>query len=156
MAALKNELNVTLGVLAVNLARVVLVADGVAEFVDGNYKKLDCVLRQVEVGVASQDAPTPALVPVAPVALDVTHTLAMHEMRMILTTEQSQMRVYIRNLAIAMALVVFAMSIVVMIAVYVIVYRLKEPAVCESFPSVLPTMYDNMMCCARMFSEDSY
>ncbi len=59
MAALKNELNVTLGVLAVNLARVVLVADGVAEFVDDNYKKLDCVLRQVEVGVASvQDAPT--------------------------------------------------------------------------------------------------
>ena len=96
--------------------------------------------------------PVPA---VAPVALDVTHTLAMHEMRMILTTEQSQMRVYIKNLTIAMAVFVFVMSIVVMIAVYVIVYRLKEPAVCESFPSVLPTMYDNMMCCARMFSEDS-
>jgi outer membrane murein-binding lipoprotein Lpp len=93
--------------------------------------------------------------PVAPVPLDVAHTLAMHEMRMILTTEQSQMRVYMRNLAIAMALVVFVMSIVVMIAVYAIVYRLKEPAVCESFPSVLPTMYDNMKCCARMFSEDS-
>jgi hypothetical protein len=159
MTDLKNELNVTLGVLAVNLARVVLVADGVAEFVDGNYKKLDCVLRQVEVGVAFvapvQDVPTPPVAPVAAVPLDVAHTLAMHEMRMILTTEQSQMRVYMRNLAIAMALVVFVMSIVVMIAVYAIVYRLKEPAVCESFPSVLPTMYDNMKCCARMFSEDS-
>ena len=99
--------------------------------------KYNDIIKQ---GIADAE-PVPA---VAPVALDVTHTLAMHEMR-----------VYIRNLAIAMALVVFVMSIVVMIAVYVIVYRLKEPAVCESFPSVLPTMYDNMMCCARMFSEDS-
>jgi hypothetical protein len=66
------------------------------------------------------------------------------------------MRVHIMSLAIAMAVFVFVMSIVVMYFVYVIVYRLKEPAVCESFTSVLPTMYDNMMCCARMFSEDSY
>jgi hypothetical protein len=74
----------TLGPFESLTARVVLVADGVAEFVDGNYKKLDCVLRQVEVGVASvQDVPTP---PVSSVPLDVAHTLAMHEMRMVLTT----------------------------------------------------------------------
>ena len=119
------------------------------DFVIVELAKYNDIIKQ---GIADAE-PVPV---VAPVALDVAHTLAMHEMRMILTTEQSQMRVYMRNLAIAMALVVFVMSIVVMIAVYVIVYRLKEPAVCESFPSVLPTMYDNMKCCARMFSEDSY
>ena len=131
------------------VANVALVAE-----IEKVNAKLDVVIVElakyndiIKQGIADAE-PVPA---VAPVALDVTHTLAMHEMRMILTTEQSQMRVYIRN----MALVVFVMSIVVMIAVYVIVYRLKEPAVCESFPSVLPTMYDNMMCCARMFSEDS-
>ena len=135
------------------VANVALVAE-----IEKVNAKLDVVIVElakyndiIKQGIADAE-PVPA---VAPVALDVTHTLAMHEMRMILTTEQSQMRVYIRNLAIAMALVVFVMSIVVMIAVYAIVYRLKEPAVCESFPSVLPTMYDNMKCCARMFSEDS-
>jgi hypothetical protein len=90
------------------------------------------------------DVLTPA---VAPVSLDVTHTLMMRqydEMRRAIASEQSKMRVYMRNLAIAMALFVFVMSIVVMIAVYVIVYRLKEPAVCESTASPVCQMSDEV------------
>jgi hypothetical protein len=135
--------------------------DSLLEEVEKLSSKVGVVVAEIEKvsvimkAVGEADALAP-VAPVAPVPLDVAHTFAMHEMRMVLTTEQSQMRVYIKNLAIAMALFVFVMSIVVMVVVYVIVYTLKEPAVCESFPSVLPTMYDNMMCCARMFTEDSY
>jgi hypothetical protein len=108
-------------------------------------------------GVAEVDSSV-LVAPVTPVALDVTHTLMMRqydEMRRAIASEQSKMRVHITSLAISMALLDFVMSIVVMCFVYVVVYRFKEPAVCESFPSVLPTMYDNMICCARMFTEDS-
>ena len=138
------------------VANVALVAEiekvnAKLDFVILELAKYNDIIKQ---GIADAE-PVPV---VAPVALDVTHTLMMRqydEMRHAITSEQSKMRVHITSLAIAMAMFVFVMSIVVMIAVYVIVYRLKEPAVCESFPSVLPTMYDNMMCCARMFSEDS-
>jgi hypothetical protein len=78
-----------------------------------------------------------AAVSYAPVSLDVTHTLMMrqyNEMRRAIASEESKTRVYMRNLAIAMALLVFVMSIVVMVVVYVIVYRLKEPAVCDLSP----------------------
>ena len=107
------------------------------DFVILELAKYNDIIKQ---GIADAE-PVPD---VAPVALDAAHTLAMHEMRMILTTEQSQMRVYMRNLAIAMAMFVFVMSIVVMIAVYAIVYRLKEPAVCESTPSPVCQMSDEV------------
>jgi hypothetical protein len=72
--------------------------------------------------------------PVAPVPLDVTHTLMMcqyDEMRRAIASEQSKMRVHIMSLVIDMVLFVFVTSIVVMVVVYVIVYTLKEPDMCE-------------------------
>jgi hypothetical protein len=134
--ALKNELDVTLGVISMNLARVVLVADGFAEFVEGNTKTLDRALRQVEAGVSDvpslSDAPlTP---PVPPVDLAVTHTLMMRqydEMRRVMAGEQEKMRVYMKNWAVMMAVFVFLMTIIVVRHVHVTVYMLKEPAVCE-------------------------
>jgi hypothetical protein len=99
------------------------------------------------------DAPLTA--PVPPVDIDVTHTLMMRqcdEMRRVMASEQEKTRVFIMNWAIFMVVFIFAMAIVVS---NVIVYMLKEPAVCESPAEALPTAYDNMMCCARMFSEDS-
>jgi len=107
--ALKNELDVTLGVITVNLARVVLVADGLADFVEGNSKTLDSALRQVEAGVSDvpslSDAPPVSDVPltspvsltppVPPVDLAVTHTLMMrqyNEMRRVIASEHEKTR----------------------------------------------------------------
>jgi hypothetical protein len=126
--------------------------------------KLDVVIFEVakikEIIMLHADVDSSALVPFTPpvpsVSFDMAHSLMMHEMRMLLTTEQMQMRVFIRNWAIIMALFIFAMTIVVLSAVYVTMYMLKEPVVCESHAEALPTVYDNMMCCARVFAKDSY
>ena len=91
---------------------------------------------------------------VPPVSLDATHTLMMRqydEMRRVIATEQEKMRVFIKNWAIIMALFVFAMTIVVVSAVYVIVYMLKEPAVFESSPPVCNPYFD---CVAKFFAGE--
>jgi hypothetical protein len=164
--ALRNEVDVTLGVIIMNLARVVEVADGFAEFVAGNTKTLDCVLRQVEAGVsdmpslsdappASLDAPlTPLTPPVPPVDVAVTHTLMMRqydEMRRVMASEQEKTRVYMKNWAVMMAVLVFLMTIIVVSHVHVIVYMLKEPVVFESSAPVCNPYFD---CIAKFLTRE--
>jgi hypothetical protein len=114
--------------------------------------------------------PVPVVPPVPPVDMAVTHTLMMGqcaEMRMVIASEQEKTRVFIRNWAIALA-VVFAcvMAVAVVSFVFVAVYMHKEPVVCEPLvcepvvceppAEALLSVYDNMICCARMFTKDSY
>jgi hypothetical protein len=123
--------------------------------------KLDEVKAILMLGFAEVDSPAPvaevdSAVAVPPVDMAVTHTLMMrqyNEMRRVMACEQEKTRVFIMNWAIFMVVFIFAMAIVVS---HVIVYMLKEPAVCESHAEALPTAYDNMMCCARVFAKDSY
>lgn len=154
--ALKNEFDMTLGVISMNLARVVLVADGFAEFVDANTKTLDRALRQVEAGVSDvpslSDAPLTQSVPA--VDLDVTHTLMMRqydEMRMVMACDQEKMRAFIRNRAIAMAVLIFVMTIVVVSHVHVLVYTLTEPVVFESSAPVCTPYFD---CIAKFLARE--
>ena len=56
-----------------------------------------------------------------------------------------------------MALLVFVMSIVVMCFVYVIVYRLKEPAVCELSPPMFNlncTVVTDLVAKAKYFAGE--
>jgi hypothetical protein len=130
--------------------------------------KLDEVISEVAkikeiimLGVAEVDSsvPVPLTPPVPVVDLAVTHTLMIRqydEMRRVMAGEQEKMRDYMKKWAIMMAVFVFLMTIVVVSHVHVTVYTLKEPVVCESHAEALPTVYDNMMCCARVFAKDSY
>jgi hypothetical protein len=121
--------------------------------------KLDEVKAILMLGFAEVDSPAPvaevdSAVAVPPVDMAVTHTLMMRqcdEMRRVMASEQEKTRVFIRNWAIFMVGFIFAMAIVVSN-----VYMLKEPAVCESPAEALPTVYDNMRCCARVFAKDTY
>jgi hypothetical protein len=132
-------------------------------------KKLNEVIFEVKkineiimVGVAEVDSSAPVVEvdsavgvpPVPPVDMAVTHTLMMRqydEMCRVMASEQEKTRVFIMNCAIFMVVFIFAMTIVVSH-----VYMLKEPAVCESPAEALPTVYDNMRCCARVFAKDTY
>jgi hypothetical protein len=76
----------------------------------------------------------PLTAPVPPVDMAVTNTLMMRqydEMRRVMASEQEKTRVYMKNWAVMMAVLVFLMTIIVVSHVHVIVYMLKEPAVCE-------------------------
>ena len=149
---------------------VPLVANGalVAE-VEKVKTELDCVISEVanikemvRLGLVEVNSPAP-VVPVPAVQLDVTHTLMMRqydEMRRVMACDQEKMRVFIKNLAIIMAVFVFLMTIVVVSHVHVLVYTLKdtlkEPAVCESPVTALVSEWDNWLSCARIFSKDAY
>jgi hypothetical protein len=154
-----------------DITNVVRVVDGLAAFVDAKAPTLDALLRQA--GSSVDVEPVPVVPPVPPVDMAVTHTLMMGqcaEMRQYIASEQEKTRVFIRKWALA---VVFAcvMAVAVVSFVFVAVYMHKEPVVCEPVvceplvcepvvceppAEALPSVYDNMMCCARMFTKDEY
>jgi hypothetical protein len=67
------------------------------------------------------------------------------------TLEHEKTRVFIMNWAIAMAVFIFAMTNVVLSAVYVAVYMLKEPAVFESSAPVCTPYFD---CIAKFLARE--
>ncbi len=90
----------------------------------------------------------------APLSSEVTHTLMMikyDEMHLAIASEQSKMRVHITNLAIAMTLFILLMFFVVLVVVYVTVDYIPPVGQCPA--AALPTVWDDTMCCTRMFAK---
>ena len=140
---------------------VPLVANGalVAE-VEKVKVELDCVISEVanikemvRLGLVEVDSAV-AVPPVPPVDLAVTLTLMMcqyDEMRRAMACDQEKMRAFIRNRAIAMVVLIFVMTIVVVSHVHVLVYTLTEPVVFESSAPVCTPYFD---CIAKFLARE--
>ena len=156
--AVKNSLVPMPLVVNANVALVVEIekVNVKLDLISKNLVEFEAVIMEGVGAVVPSVSVVPYVPPVPPVDLAVTLTLMMcqyDEMRRAMACDQEKMRAFIRNRVIAMVVLIFVMTIVVVSHVHVLVYTLKEPAVCE--PCLEYAVVSDWMI-AKCFANDWY